>query len=89
MFTGIVLYATYMIATVVKNYRVITPDNRTYRLAFCLLIIVAISFLSFACDKIDEKITTLFGTIAGYVLGGVKWPAQESSEVSENKDGDS
>ncbi len=84
---GVTLYAIYMISALLKDKKVKTPDNRTFRLAFCVVIIVAITFLGLACSAIDENIMTVFGTIAGYVLGGVKWTEEESPKVSQNQKG--
>jgi len=81
---GVILYAIYMISALLKGKDVKTPDNRTFRLAFCVVIIVAITFLGLGCCEIDKTIMAVFGTIAGYVLGGVKWPVKENPRVSEN-----
>ena len=63
-------YAVYMI-TALEGTDFQTPDEKTYRLAFFVVIIVVLAFLGLARDKINDNLLAVLGTIAGYVLGGV------------------
>ena len=84
---GIISYAVYMIIAKIKKLKVDTPDDRTYRLAFCVVIVVAISFLSFGCNGgIDKNVLAIFGTIAGYVLGGVNLSSSDGRNSTDNKE---
>ncbi len=76
-------YATYMITALKKGKKVTTPDERTFRLAFFVVIIVVIAFLALGLGKIDENLLAVLGTIAGYVLGGVTQPRQPPNREPE------
>lgn len=77
--TAGILYFTYLIKALNKDLiKSITPVDKTYRLAFFLVIIIAIAYLALGLGEgLSEGVITLLGTVAGYLLGGV--PARQST----------
>ncbi len=76
-------YAAYMITALIKDHHVDTPDERTFRLAFFVVIIVVIAFLALGLGAVDQNLLAVLGTIAGYVLGGVTQPRQPPNRKPE------
>ena len=69
-----------MISAVLKNGTIETPDEQTFRFGFLAVIIVALAFLSFGLQKeLNEGVLALIGTLAGYVLGGVRLKKKEEA----------
>ena len=73
-------YAVYMITALITKRRVRTPDERTFRLAFFVIIMVVIAFLGLGLGgEIEANLLAILGTIAGYVLGGIT-PSRQTSD---------
>ena len=64
-------YAAYMITALALGTDVPTPDAKTFRLAFFVVIMVVIAFLGLTLKKPSDSVLAILGTVAGYVLGGV------------------
>jgi len=82
LLAGVISYAMLMYRTLPEGKGVRTPDEKTYRLAFLVFIIVIMAYLGLGLGgDINENIFAVLGTSAGYVLGGVA-PAVRKHEPS-------
>lgn len=79
---AIVMYGVYMCIAIAKGrIERITPDEKTFRLAFFASIMVVITYLAFGLgERLCGPLLSVLGTIAGYVLGGVTSRGSHSGE---------
>lgn len=78
---SVFFYGLYMIYAMKKD-RIsnVTPDEKTFRLAFFVILVFTISFLSLGFNgDMKSELLGILGTIAGYVLGGIS-PVRGSSQ---------
>ncbi len=81
------LYTFFMVKALNKGViKIITPNEKTYRLSFLVLIITATSYIALGLgNDINEGVLALLGSIAGYLLGGVRSKEPlESRQATDN-----
>ena len=73
MVVSVFIYGAYMIFAMKKGkITTVTPHERTFRLAFFVVLVFTIAFLSLGFEgTMKAELLGILGTIAGYVLGGV------------------
>jgi hypothetical protein len=84
LIAGVIAYTKVMYKALPAGKGVRTPDDKTYRLAFLVFIVVIVAYLGLGLGKqIPDNIIAILGTIAGYVLGGVAPSARTQEQKSD------
>lgn len=80
-------YAIYMIIAIrqmKKGFKatIQTPDEKTFRFGFLVVIIITLAFLAFGLrENLSEGVLALIGTLAGYVLGGYRPKKDKNANI--------
>lgn len=78
LLAGLIAYGMVMYRVIPRGKDFKTPDEKTYRLAFLVFIVVILAYLALGLGQgINENVFAILGTIAGYVLGGVSPPIRK------------